>query len=88
MECKTCGKKYHWCSSCGSCHPEDIGFCSNGCWKSSEEYCEIYTKFQSMIESMNNKQLGILNWLFVEVNLDKYYGIFEKMILDKFKQAE
>ena len=85
MKCKQCNKDYHHCSSCGSCFPEEIGFCSYDCWERSEEYCNIHEKFESLIGSMSNKQLGTFHWLLDEVNFDEYYGIFLKMIMEKLK---
>jgi hypothetical protein len=45
MKCKVCGKKYHWCSSCGcydlADHLYSDGWCSIDCWKCGGEYKEI-----------------------------------------------
>ena len=87
MKCKACNKDFHHCSSCGSCFPEDIGFCSYDCWERSEEYGNTHKKFESLIDKMSNKQLADLSWLFEERSFDEYYGIFEKMILEKLKNG-
>ena len=88
MKCKACNKEYHHCSSCGSDFPRDIGYCTDDCWERSEEYCDTHIRFQTLIDSMDNKQLAGLNWLLEEVNFDEYYGIFQDMILKKFKEED
>ena len=84
MNCKTCGKTFHHCSSCGSDHPRDIGWCSDKCWEKSDTYCDAHRRFKKLIDSMDFTQLSGLNWLLEEVNFDDYYSIFQAMILSRF----
>jgi len=86
MNCKVCDKKYHHCSSCGHCFPQDSGFYSDACWKDSDEYKEIISKFNNILEGLNNKQLGLLYWLLMEVNLDEYYYELSNIIMGKLNE--
>ena len=51
MKCRKCDKEFHYCSSCGHCFPEEIGYCSYNCWENSDEYLfpetesKVYSKF-------------------------------------------
>ena len=38
VNCKICNKEYHACSSCGIDHDWQWRYCSEHCWRRSEEY--------------------------------------------------
>jgi len=57
MICKKCGKKFHHCSNCCDSDPyTDRGFCSLGCWTSSDEYLKIKKDFLDFWNSLNVTQ--------------------------------
>lgn len=86
MNCIKCGKKYHWCSSCGFSFPEDHGYCSNDCFVNSDEYKDVVGRFKLVIDKLGNKELGLLSWLLREVNFEVYDNIFSKMIINKLNK--
>lgn len=85
MNCKKCDKQYHYCSSCGLCFPEEIGYCSFDCWESSDEYIEKQKRMEIFIDSLSNRQLSQISWIVQNVDMEYYESIFEGMILSKLK---
>jgi len=67
MKCKACGKKVHYCSSCVTDRMFDKGFCSENCYKESEEYKETRKEFEQFYlkitqdQSMNEFFMKIIN---------------------------
>lgn len=56
MNCKNCGKKYHYCTSCGPIDYCDEGYCSDKCWRGSKEYQNIKIDFLNFCRSLNKEQ--------------------------------
>ncbi len=61
MKCKNCKKTVHYCSSCGFVgYYMDEGFCSDKCWKESEEYTKALKDFDIFIYEFDDKQIEFL----------------------------
>ena len=81
MQCKKCGKKYHWCSSCGPDFPNDEGYCSDECFENSEETKNVMYKVDYLLKNMNNKQLV---YLYDLIKSEDLY-MCERLILNEIK---
>lgn len=74
MICKQCSKEFHYCSSCGDNFPNENGYCSEKCLKSSEEYKQAEDIMNALIHNLSETQIVLLdrflwsNWdsLFIE----------------------
>lgn len=55
MKC-ICGKEFHACSSCGLTYNWEYKFCSEECWKRSEEYKTDHDRFIEFHNSLSSKQ--------------------------------
>lgn len=72
--CKTCGKSFHACSSCGLIGHEWY-YCTEDCWEISGERKELY----NFISSFSKEQLEFLKndadcdefWSLVEIRLEE-----------------
>jgi len=56
MNCKTCGKHFHYCQSCDIDKYMSIGYCNKKCFENSEEYKMYYTKLLNLWSSLNDFQ--------------------------------
>lgn len=87
MNCKTCGKKFHACGSCGLSYNYEYKYCSYKCWINSDEYKsnkEIYSLFFS---SLNEYQKSLFHTI-LEWD-DDLAGEYEKWELgDEVKRAD
>ena len=55
MKC-ICGKEFHACSSCCLTYSWEYKFCSEECWKSSEEYKTDHNRFIEFYSSLSLEQ--------------------------------
>lgn len=51
-ECKTCGTKFHACSSCGFSNSWEYEYCSKKCWKESTEYVWTMGKLGAVLVAL------------------------------------
>jgi len=52
-----CGKKFHACGSCGKTHFWEYTYCSEECWKKSEEYEEVMDSLDIVLRNINTEAL-------------------------------
>ena len=57
MNCKTCKRKFHACSSCGLYTDWERHYCTKVCWERSPEYQRNNKLIVKFIYSLNNEQL-------------------------------
>ena len=77
--CHNCGKSFHACSSCGLNYSWEYNFCSEACWKESDEYKEAISRMERLIRYLPQGGLNDLSFVMGEGD---YCGIFEQMIED------
>lgn len=82
MICKKCEKQVHYCSSCGfvGCYMDE-GFCSEKCWRESEEYQQTFNDFKKFIKDMDKEKLQFLLYI-----LDGEYLSYEMEFFDYVKE--
>ena len=85
MECKNCGRKFHYCTSCDHDPISDLGFCSDECFEASEEFIKNTADFILLVDSLNNKNLIFLYKILSQIS-EEYYGYFIDLIMEKFKE--
>ena len=51
-KCKTCNRQFHACSSCGLDHSWEFSFCSEKCYKESEDYQKIFKICNDFLEAV------------------------------------
>ena len=78
-ECKTCGKKYHACSSCGLTTNWEHVYCSEKCWKASKAYHEVKAKYLALYKTLNDAQRTLMKY-FLDGSDDYWreYEVWEK----------
>jgi len=83
MICELCGRKFHYCSSCGFvCYGMDEGYCSDECWRKSDEYKEAFGNFKNFIKNMDKEELTFLLSI-----LDGEYDSYEMDFFDYVKET-
>ncbi|WP_298752192.1 hypothetical protein [uncultured Arcobacter sp.] len=86
MNCKKCGKKFHYCSSCDSIDHMDKGYCSSECYGSSDEYTNIDTITNELLESMSDETFKKFKYFMDEIYW-KYETICDTAI-DMFEKRK
>ncbi len=75
-KCKTCGKVYHACSSCGLSTEWEYTYCCYTCWKISAQYKEVKAKYLALYKTLNDAQRTLLHY-FLDGN-DDYWREMEE----------
>ena len=60
MVCKSCGKKFHYCSSCDHSGMQfaDEGYCSEVCWHKCAEYKRNRSVFRMFLNCLSVDELN------------------------------
>ena len=53
MKCKTCGEKYHYCTSCGYANYHSEGYCNKECFQKSKFYNDEKGQFYNLLDRMD-----------------------------------
>jgi len=61
--CKSCGKKYHHCTSCSLSNFWESEYCCEKCWKAGYEYQLAKKITKELWDEVKNKQVI---WAFME----------------------
>lgn len=64
--CKTCGRKFHACSSCGLDHDWEWTYCSEVCYKNSKDYSELEKAQDIILTKLDKKQLKAIYTVFID----------------------
>lgn len=78
MKCKTCGKSFHACTSCSLSNEWEWYYCTEKCWKKSQEYKHNNSLINKFIVSLTEEQLSSFKEVF-ELNED-YAFVVEDLI--------
>ena len=81
--CKKCGKKFHACSSCYLTSNWEYIYCSEDCWKSSDEFKkmeETFTKYYTMlVKKMFNELIDFFSDYDYEFIIENWLKDMEKI---------
>jgi len=77
MKCKTCGREFHYCSSCDYDRYLFEGYCDKTCYEGSDEWKLFSVKVQKFYDSLSKYQQLELwslwdNGIFVADNWEHY----------------
>ena len=86
MICKTCGHKFHYCSSCDYDVYMSEGCCSEECFNKSDEYISWKKKVEGFWSSLNENQKVEL-WSMWDNGI-LYEGSYEKLVDETFIPPE
>ena len=80
----TCGKVFHACSSCDLNHIWEYKYCSEKCWKESDECIDAINHMTNVIDALPN-DCGCLDDLAYVLDGcgGDYYGTFVGLLMDK-----
>ncbi len=80
MKCKTCGKKYHYCYSCGYDRYLSEGYCDKNCYEKSKEFNQMKQLADNFFNMLNSEQQEFLKQLW---NNDVFFSENFEEYLDK-----
>lgn len=77
MKCKICNKEYHHCTSCDYDMYLSSGYCSESCYRKSDEWNSFYKKIQTFYDSLHYEQKLLLwnlwdNGIFIDDKWEWY----------------
>jgi len=85
MKCKKCNYNFIYCSTCDYHNHNEEGYCSEKCWKESDEFKLNMKSFLELMDLLTNKGLYLLDA--VIENSDNYYFYFQQEILERLKKS-
>ena len=87
-QCKTCGKAYHACPSCGLNNMWEYEYCCEKCWKESPGYKAMIGRMDRILHMHGFFPISVLDDLSEVITACDYSWIFEDMISAEKKKRE
>jgi len=85
--CKKCGRKFHYCGSCGFDEFSSNGYCSDACWLKSEEYGKNEIMVKEFYRSLDGLQRKAFRHILDEVDMDYSFGNIMDKWMDKIDKV-
>lgn len=87
-KCLTCKTQFHACGSCYYDKSWEYQYCSEECWRNSEEYREVQSAYSKLFVEIDPKLKEYFDFLFNEVNMEDYPQSERDRWVDKISERK
>jgi len=86
--CRTCKEKFHACNNCDLIYDWEWSFCTEKCWKESEEYKKAKNLGQILAHELKRETLDLLQEVLDDSELSSIVSVAISDTLKKMKGKE